>query len=226
MAGRRAQILVVDDDPMFCRFVEAAFAGAGMDVLLADGAESATAIARESHADAALLDVDLPGINGFGLCAQLRDICGSELPVVFVSGMRTDAKERATGILVGGDDYLVKPVDPDELVARVRRLLERARSWSKPSTSDLTTREIEVLQLVAEGYPPAQVATELVISPKTVSSHVQRILVKLNAHTRAQAVAIAYEAGLIRIPGNGSSSGSDLDVEAHGVHQEPPLSTV
>jgi DNA-binding NarL/FixJ family response regulator len=226
VAGRRAQILVVDDDPKFCRFVQAAFEKIGMDVLLADGAESATAIARESHADAALLDVDLPGINGYGLCAQLRDICGSELPVVFVSGMRTDAKERATGILVGGDDYLIKPVDPDELVARVRRLLERARSWSKPGTSELTTREIEVLQLVAEGYPPAQVATELVISPKTVSSHVQRILVKLNAHTRAQAVAIAYEAGLIRLPGNGSFSGPNLDVEAHVMNGDPPLSTI
>jgi DNA-binding NarL/FixJ family response regulator len=205
VAGRRAQILVVDDDPKFCRFVQAAFENAGIDALLADRAEPATAIARQNHADGALLDVGLPGINGYGLCRQLREIYGSELPVVFVSGTQTSAKERATGILVGGDDYLVKPVDPDELVARVRRLLERARSWSKPPASDLTAREIAVLQLVADGHPPAQVATELVISPKTVSSHVQRILVKLNAHTRAQAVAIAYEAGLIRLP-NGSRS--------------------
>jgi DNA-binding NarL/FixJ family response regulator len=219
VAGRRAQILVVDDDPTFCRFVEEALEDAGMGVLLADGADSATAIARENHTDATVLDVGLPGINGYGLCRQLREIYGPELPVVFVSGTQTGAKERATGILVGGDDYLVKPVDPDELVARLRRLLERARTWSKPPTSDLTTREIEVLQLVAEGYPPAQVATELVISPKTVSSHVQRILVKLNAHTRAQAVAIAYEAGLIRLPGN--SLGSNLEVDGHVMNGTP-----
>jgi DNA-binding NarL/FixJ family response regulator len=195
---------------------------AEIDVVLADSADSATAVARESHVDAAILDVSLPGINGYGLCRQLREIFDSELPVVFVSGSHTDPKERATGILIGGDDYLVKPVDPDELVARLRRLLERARSWSKPSTSDLSAREIEVLQLVAEGYPPAQVAKKLVISPKTVSSHVQRILVKLNAHTRAQAVAIAYEEGLIRVPHNGAGH----DVEAHLLATEPPWDTI
>jgi DNA-binding NarL/FixJ family response regulator len=211
VAGRHAQVLVVDDDPLFCHFLESVFEEAGIDVLLADRAESAVAVAREHRADAVILDVMLPGISGYGLCRQLREIYGPDLPVVFVSGSQTDPKERATGILVGGDDYLVKPVDPDELVARLRRLLERARSWSKPSTSDLSTREVEVLQLVAEGHAPAEVARKLVISPKTVSSHVQRILVKLNAHTRAQAVAIAYEEGLIRLPQNASN----VDVEAH-----------
>jgi DNA-binding NarL/FixJ family response regulator len=110
-------------------------------------------------------------------------------------------------MLVGGDDYLVTPVDPDELLARLRRLLERARAWSKPSSSHLSDREVQVLQLIAEGLPPAEVARRLVISPKTVSSHVQRILTKLDVHTRAQAVAVAYEAGLIRVSPN--------EVEAH-----------
>jgi DNA-binding NarL/FixJ family response regulator len=222
VAGRHAQVLVVDDDPLFCRFLEAVFEDAGIDVLFAEEAESAMAVARAHHADAAILDVVLPGISGYGLCRQLRELYGSDLPVVFVSGSQTDPKDRATGILVGGDDYLVKPVDPDELVARLRRLLERARSWAKPSTTDLSAREVEVLQLVAEGYPPVEVAKKLVISPKTVSSHVQRILVKLNAHTRAQAVAIAYEEGLIRITPNGSNG----DVEAHALPREPPLSTI
>src|SRR5437899_3487312 len=104
---------------------------------------------------------------------------------------------------------MVKPVDPDELSARLRRLLERSRAWGKSTTSDLSEREIEVLQLVAEGLPPADVARQLVISPKTVSSHVQRILTKLNVHTRAQAVAVAYEAGLIRVSPN--------EVESHMV---------
>ena len=134
---------------------------------------------------------------------------------MFVSGSRVEPKERATGILVGGDDYMVKPIDPDELLARVRRLIERARAWGKPTTSDLSDREVQVLQLVAEGFPPSEVAKKLVISPKTVSSHVQRILAKLDAHTRAQAVAIAYEAGLIRVSRN--ESGDGADVEAHVV---------
>jgi DNA-binding NarL/FixJ family response regulator len=222
VAGRQANILVVDDDPAFRGFMVGVLRDAGLNVLAAVDANSAMAIAREHPADAAVLDVSLPGLSGFGLCRELREIYGSGLPVLFVSGEQTDAKERATGILVGGDDYMVKPLDPDELLARLRRLLERARAWGKPAASDLSEREIEVLQLVAEGLPPSQVATRLVISPKTVSSHVQRILAKLNAHTRAQAVAIAYEAGLIRVEPNGSTT----DVEAHLLLDTQSWSTI
>jgi len=210
MTGRRAAVLVVDDDLGFCEFISSICKNAGLDVLQAGEADSAMAVVRQQHADAAILDVELPGVSGYELCRELRDECGPELPVIFVSGTRVDAIDRAAGILVGGDDYLVKPVDPDELLARLRRLLERAGAWSKPQTSDLSEREVEVLQLVAEGWPPAEVASKLVISPKTVSSHMQRILTKLGVHTRAQAVAVAYEAGLIRVSRNGS------EVEAHG----------
>ena len=102
-------------------------------------------------------------------------------------------------MMIGGDDYMVKPVDPDELLARLRRLLIRSSAWSKPNSTSLTEREIEVLQLIAEGCPPCEVAKRLVITPKTVASHVQRIMAKLDVHTRAQAVAVAYESGLIRV---------------------------
>jgi DNA-binding NarL/FixJ family response regulator len=215
MNGRRAVVLVVDDDPGFCEFITSLCENAGLDVARAGDADKAMMLARQRHVDAALLDVELPGVSGYELCRELRDECGPELPVVFVSGTRTDAIDRAAGILVGGDDYLVKPVDPDELLARVRRLLERAGAWSKPVTSHLSEREVEVLQLVAEGWPPAEVASKLVISRKTVSSHMQRILTKLGVHTRAQAVAVAYEAGLIRVTRNGNGNGSE--VEAHAL---------
>jgi two-component system nitrate/nitrite response regulator NarL len=211
MTGQRAAVLVVDDDHGFCEFITSLCENAGLDVAQAGDADEAMAVARQRHVDAALLDVELPGVSGYELCRELRDECGPGLPVIFVSGTRTDAIDRAAGILVGGDDYLVKPVDPDELLARVRRLLERAGAWSKPQTTDLSEREVEVLQLVAEGWPPGEVASKLVISRKTVSSHMQRILAKLGVHTRAQAVAVAYEAGLIRVTPNGNSS----EVEAH-----------
>ena len=211
MTGRRAAILVVDDDPGFCEFIVSLCENAGLEVARAGGADEAMALARQQHVDAAVLDDELPGVSGYELCRELRDEHGPELPVIFVSGTRTDPIDRAAGILVGGDDYLVKPVDPDELLARVRRLLERAGAWNKPQTTDLSVREVEVLQLVAEGWPPGEVASKLVISRKTVSSHMQRILTKLGVHTRAQAVAVAYEAGLIRVTRNGS------EVEAHSI---------
>src|SRR5262245_3167301 len=104
-------------------------------------------------------------------------------------------------MLVGADDYLVKPVNPDELLARLRRLMERHPGNSRLERPEpvLTEREIEVLQLLAEGLPAAKIGARLAVSPKTISSHVQHIMAKLDVHSRAQAVAFAYEWGLIRV---------------------------
>jgi DNA-binding NarL/FixJ family response regulator len=207
-------MLVVDDDPGFRGFVTSLLESGAVEVVQASNAGEAMSAAIHHRPDGAILDVTLPGVSGFGLCRELRDEFGPELPIVFVSGERVDAIDRTAGMLIGGDDYLVKPVDPDELLARVRRLLERSRAWGRHSDLDLSDREIEVLQLVAEGWPPTEIGRQLVISPKTVSSHVQRILAKLGVHTRAQAVAVAYEAGLIRVPPRDAEAHSVLDTDA------------
>jgi DNA-binding NarL/FixJ family response regulator len=199
MAMRQAAILAVDDDSCFRGFLAELLDAANFNVIEAEDARSALALTEKRRPDAAILDVNLPGVSGYSLCRELRTTFGAELPIVFISGSRTDPIDRTAGMLIGGDDYLVKPVNPEELIARVRRLLERSRVWAKTPTHDLTEREIQVLQLIAEGCPPAVVAKQLVISPKTVSSHMERILAKLDVHTRAQAVAVAYEAGLIRV---------------------------
>lgn len=210
MGLRQNTILIVDDDGIFCSFVEALLGDAGFETLVARSVEEAVKTARDKRPDAAIIDVVLPGRGGYGLCRELREEHGDDLPVIFVSGERSDPIDRAAGILVGGDDYLVKPVHPEELLARLRRLLERSRRFAHQPASDLTAREIEVLQLVAEGLPPVEVARRLFISRKTVSSHMQRIFTKLDVHTRAQAVAVAYEAGLIRV-----SNVARVDVEGH-----------
>jgi DNA-binding NarL/FixJ family response regulator len=208
----RHSVLVVDDDAGFRAFLSALLAHVGFAVVEAADGCAALAAAREGRPDAVILDVCLPSLNGYEVCRELRGLYGEELPILFVSGERIEPLDRAAGMLVGGDDYLVKPVDPDELLARFRRLLERggASRVGEGVKLDLTDREIDVLQFVAEGLPPAQIAKRLVISPKTVSSHVQRILAKLGVHTRAQAVAVAYEAGLIR------ASGDPRDAVGHG----------
>jgi DNA-binding NarL/FixJ family response regulator len=219
-------VLVVDDDERFCAFLSALLEGTGMNVVGASSVEQAVGLARERQPDAAIVDVLMPGRGGFGLCRELREEYGNDLPIIFVSGDRIEPMDRAAGILVGADDYLTKPVHPDELLARLRRLLDRSHGAVRPVPTELSKREVEVLQLVAEGWPPAEVARRLFISRKTVSSHIQRIFVKLDVHTRAQAVAVAYEAGLIRLAPNGNGSASksdegaaeaDVEAEAHMV---------
>ena len=145
-----------------------------------------------------LLDVNLPDMSGYTVCRELRAEHGESLPIVFLSGYRTESMDRAAGLLIGGDDYVVKPPDLDELLARVRRLLERTQERSTASGGfGLTRRELEVLQLLGSGSRAPEIAAELGISPKTVSSHLQSIFRKLNVHSRAQAVARAYEHGLV-----------------------------
>jgi DNA-binding NarL/FixJ family response regulator len=199
LALRQATVLVVDDDERFGSFLSALLAGAGYRTVAAMSADEGSAAARATRIDVAIIDVVLPGRGGYSLCRELREEHDPDLPVMFVSGERADGLDRAAGIIVGGDDYLVKPVHPEELLARLRRLLDRAGTRFSAPAVDLSNREIEILQLIAEGCPPADVGRRLFIAPKTVSGHIQRIFVKLGVHTRAQAVAVAYEAGLVRV---------------------------
>jgi DNA-binding NarL/FixJ family response regulator len=137
----------------------------------------------------------MPGISGYEVCHRLRAELGTDLGIVMISGVRTESYDRIAGLLLGADDFLVKPFDPGELLARVRRLLERVAS--APSFHQLTPRELEILTLMAEGYAQREIATRLVISPKTAASHIQHIIEKLGVHSRAQAVAMAYRYGVI-----------------------------
>ena len=209
MAARKTRVLVVDDDERFSRFLAALLLSAGYCVVTAASADEAIAASRQARIDAAVIDVVMPGRGGYSICRELREEVASDLPVIFISGDRVDPFDRAAGIIAGGDDYLVKPVHPDELLARLDRLLARSRGRALKPALELSEREIEILQLIPEGCPPGELARQLFIAPKTVSSHVQRIFVKLGVHTRAQAVAMAYAAGLIQV------EAAPDEVEAH-----------
>jgi len=188
-------ILVVDDDEAFRSYVVELFESIGYQASqLATGASVVAAVADDRPA-AVLLDVQLPGLNGYEVCRQLREIYGDSIAIVFISGERIEALDRTGGLLLGADDYLVKPVDPTELIARVRRLVESPSTNGHAASSNgklqsLTQREQEVLDLLAEGFRQDEIADRLVISPKTVATHIQRILGKLEVRSRAQAVAV------------------------------------
>ena len=85
-----------------------------------------------------ILDVRLPDLSGYEVCRELRDRLGASVPVMFVSGERIESFDRVAGLLVGGDDYLVKPFELDELVARARRLVERPAGLEADVVPDRT----------------------------------------------------------------------------------------
>jgi two-component system, NarL family, nitrate/nitrite response regulator NarL len=196
----RHPVLIVDEDEQYCAFVTNHLSRAGYASHRVSTAADAIAAAQEDPPAAVLLEVSLPETCGYEICHELRQRHGDGLPIVFVSGDRTTSADRVAGLLVGADDYLLKPTDPDELVARLRRLVARAAVHPdrEPGRglSELTKRELEVLRLRADGMDQDTIANRLVISRATVATHIQRILKKLGVHSRAQAVAVAYREGV------------------------------
>jgi two-component system OmpR family response regulator len=118
-------ILVVDDDPGIRALISATLEQLGYTFRAAADYDEAVAAAQEERPSVAVIDVELPGRSGYELFGRLREDFGDELPVIFVSGVRTESQDRVAGLLAGGDDFLVKPFDPDELGARIHALLRR-----------------------------------------------------------------------------------------------------
>ena len=191
-----ATVLVVDDDDGHRELISTVLGRAGFSTVDAANGEDAMTAARRHQPRLVVLDVRMPDLSGYEVCRRLRDEFGDTVSIVFLSGERTEGFDRAAGLLVGADDYLVKPFSPDELLARVRIRLPAAPE-EPPVASDLTKRELEVLGLLAEGLSQKEIVATLVISSKTVAAHIQHILGKLGVHSRAQAVAHAYRRGLL-----------------------------
>jgi DNA-binding NarL/FixJ family response regulator len=195
-------ILIVDGDADYSNALAEALLRAGYETHCVSTGEEAVEFARSRKPAAVILEVVLPGAAGYEICRELRDEHGENLPIVFASGKRTEPTDRVVGLLIGGDDYILKPFDPDELIARLRRLITRstmrhARGPNVGGMSELTSRESEVLRLLAQGLSQSGIADELGIRPATVGTHIQRILTKLDVHSRTQAVALAYQQRLV-----------------------------
>jgi DNA-binding NarL/FixJ family response regulator len=196
-------VLVVDDDAGFRALARTLLERASFRVEEAANAEETLAAVERTPPHLVLLDIVMPDASGYELYRQLRERCGSALPIIFVSGERTDAYDRSAGLLLGADDYLVKPFDPGELIARVRRSLRNRAAGADgiervagAELDCLTDREREVLALLATGWSSKEIMHELRITQRTLGTHVQHILTKLGVHTRTQAVAVAHRAGL------------------------------
>jgi DNA-binding response OmpR family regulator len=179
MTSLRRAVLVVDDDDGFRRLVSSLLEQAGYATVEAVAGEEALAAAGRERPSLVLLDVKLPGISGYEVCRRLKEDFGSDLPVFLVSGVRTEPFDRAAGLLIGADDYLTKPVDPDELLARVRKSAlptAEAAGTTGSALEQLTDRERHVLRLLAQGLAQQEIARSLVVSNKTVATHIQHVL--------------------------------------------------
>ena len=205
-----ARIFIVDDDGDSRARVAHPLKRVGYDVYEAATAEEALGAAKRERPALVILEVLLRGVSGYEVCRELKDEFGPAFPIIFVSGARTEPSDRVAGLLVGADDYLVKPFDPDELLARVRRLLPPPLAEGSIARN-LTGREIDVLELLVEGLSQPDIAKRLFVSPKTVGKHIEHILAKLGVHNRTQAVALAARGDVIAHPRRASQ---DLSASA------------
>jgi DNA-binding NarL/FixJ family response regulator len=190
--GSSHSILVVDNDRDVRRLVSRLLVPLGYVVHEAATAGAALSLTSRERPGVVLLDVHLPDISGYEVCRRLRDEFGNDIVIVFLSADRTEEFDRAAGILLGADDYVAKPFARAEFIARIRRMVDRLSTSQGNPRSDLTPREREVLKLLAEGLGQKKIAQALFITPKTVATHIQHILMKLDVHSRAEAVAYAH----------------------------------
>jgi RNA polymerase sigma factor (sigma-70 family) len=219
MTDSRVRVLIVDDDDLMRAGLRGVLASDDAIELVGeanDGREAAYRV-RLLKPDVVLMDVRMPDLDGISATRELTDAY-PEVKVVILTTFEQD--DYIFGALsAGASGFLLKRTRPEELIAAIHtiaagdsllspsvtsRVVERMAGQPQPDAArderleELTPRERQVLELVARGRSNAEIAAELVIEESTVKTHVKRILAKLDARDRVQAVIFAYESGLTR----------------------------
>lgn len=215
------RVLLADDQALlrttFRMLIEA---NPDMEVVgeAADGDE-AVALTREHRPTVVLMDIRMPGTNGLAATTAIcADPSLSATRVLILTTFETDSYV-AQALRAGASGFLGKDVSADALLDGIRTvaagdallsplatraLITRFLATPEPAPTKrltaLTAREREVMVLAAEGKSNAEIAGDLVVSPLTVRTHIQRAMTKLHARDRAQLVVIAYQTGLVRPP--------------------------
>ncbi|MEW5818896.1 MAG: response regulator transcription factor [Cyanobacteriota bacterium] len=205
-----AKILYVDDEPNYLKDVLPMY---GYELEIAqDGMQALQILSNRDHKfDLIILDVVMPKMDGWEVLKTLRkDSFYKDIPIVMLTSLDSEQKE-VLGLKFGADDYITKPFSVPKLLARIESLLRRA-NWQEdkiqassvnlPFTSEeplqmLTTREKEVLQLVAQGLSNQEIAKKIVVREVTVKAHLNNIFKKLNVISRTQAVLLAMKMNMI-----------------------------
>ncbi|WP_276606356.1 response regulator transcription factor [Arthrobacter sp. CAU 1506] len=223
------KVLLVDDQPLLRMGFKLILEGEDDVAVVGEASDGAEALelTRQLAPDVVLMDVRMPVLDGI---EATRQIVTAGLPARVIILTTFDLDEYAfAGLQAGASAFLLKDVAPAELVQAVRlvssgdavvaprvtaRLLETyvrglapagspaAPPQRDPLLDDLTPRELEVLETIAEGLSNAEIAHRFFLSEATVKTHVRRILAKLHLRDRVQAVVYAYETGLV-VPSQG-----------------------
>jgi DNA-binding NarL/FixJ family response regulator len=217
--SERVRVLIVDDDDLMRAGLRGVLASDDAIELVGeanDGREAAYRV-RLLNPDVVLMDVRMPDLDGISATRELT-AAHPEVKVVILTTFEQD--DYIFGALsAGASGFLLKRTRPEELIAAIHtiaagdsllspsvtsRVVERMAGQPQPDAArdarieELTPRETEVLELVARGRSNTEIAAELVIEESTVKTHVKRVLAKLDARDRVQAVIFAYESGLTR----------------------------
>ena len=214
-AAERGGILIVDDTPDSLALLSDALDEVGYMVLVALDGLSALSRIQRRRPDLILLDAMMPGLDGFETCQRIKaDPATADIPVLFMTAL-TDSEHVVKGFAAGGIDYVTKPINTEEVLARVAshlrtaRILQTARaaSQAQPLTLNdepayatlsarfqLTEREVEVLRWVACGKTNRDIGDILGLSPRTVNKHLEHVYIKLGVETRTAATSVALSA--------------------------------
>ena len=215
-ATEKIKVLIVDDHQVVRQGLRT-FLELQDDVLVvgeAGDGETAVDMVRRLNPNVVLMDLVMPRLDGISATRQVK-LLGSDVKVIALTSFTEDDKV-FPAIQAGASSYLLKDVSPDDLVEAIRavhrgearlhpdiarKLMEQVAQQASPSHGshfeDLTEREREVVNLVAKGHSNQEIANELVISEKTVKTHVSNILGKLQLEDRTQLAIYAIKKGLV-----------------------------
>jgi len=199
---KKLRVLIIEDEPRMRTNLATILSMEGYDVITArDGREGVT-FAQQQRPDFIFCDMAMPKLDGHGVLMELRaDPSIARTPFVFLTA-RGDRPDIRTGMNLGADDYLVKPVDVSELVGAIQSRLQRHEELTpkaKELTPELllplglTDREAEVLFWLAQGKANSDLCILLNVQLTTVKKHLEKIFQKLGVENRTAAAAIALE---------------------------------